>query len=253
MANCAGGGYKDQDRTEPPVGAKVLLSLYERFGDRWLVELLFDDALDWSDWFLRMRVLPGHSGLISLRSFDERAGSPGGMQEARYESGLDNSPMYDCGAADQGDGCEYFNRTSGVMELLDVGMSAMAAQEAYALATLADAIGRPEGAMLRARGDAYRDAIRSGLWDGEASVYANKMPLNASLSNRISPTSFYPLMLTSVTGSDDQRREDARADAMMRHWLTSPTVSLAPRGPRCECWRASARLGAALLPRTCRV
>ena len=88
-----------------------------------------------------MRVLPHHDGLVNLRSFDERAGSPGGMQEARYESGLDNSPMYDCGSADQGDGCEYWNTTTGSMELLDVGMSSMAAQEAYALATLV----RPNG------------------------------------------------------------------------------------------------------------
>jgi len=29
LANCAGGGYKDQDRTEPPVGAMVLLQLFE--------------------------------------------------------------------------------------------------------------------------------------------------------------------------------------------------------------------------------
>jgi len=47
LANCAGGGYKDQDRSEPPVGSKVLLSLYEKFQDKWIVELLFDDCLDW--------------------------------------------------------------------------------------------------------------------------------------------------------------------------------------------------------------
>ena len=91
--------------------------------------------------------------LYTLRSFDERNNLPGGMQEARYESGLDNSPMYDCKNADQqGDQCEFFDRATGTMSLLDVGMSSMAAQEAYALATLADVINRTEGTMLRKRG-----------------------------------------------------------------------------------------------------
>ena len=54
------------------------------------------------------------------------------MQGARYESGLDNSPMYDG---------EFFasNVTAdgafmvGQMELYDVGMAGMAAMEAEAL------------------------------------------------------------------------------------------------------------------------
>jgi hypothetical protein len=46
------------DRTEPPVGAKTLLDLYKKWGDRWVVELLFDDLLDWSNWFIRRRLLP---------------------------------------------------------------------------------------------------------------------------------------------------------------------------------------------------
>ena len=41
-------------------------------------------------------------------------------QAARYESGLDNSPMYDG---------EFFNDTTGHMELYDVGMSSMVAME----------------------------------------------------------------------------------------------------------------------------
>ena len=52
---------------------------------------------------------------------------------SRYESGLDNSPMYD---GDFFDGENTF-----MMQLYDVGMSSMVVQEAYALAELADSIG----------------------------------------------------------------------------------------------------------------
>jgi len=47
VPNGATGGGKSQDRTEPMMGAKVLLEMYRKFGDKWLVELLFDDLLDW--------------------------------------------------------------------------------------------------------------------------------------------------------------------------------------------------------------
>lgn len=193
LANCAGGGYKDQDRSEPLVGSKVLLSLYEKFQDKWLVELMFDDCLDWSDWTIRIRLYGNTSGrgsgnlndddavLYTLRSWDERHRLSGGMQEARYESGLDNSPMYDC-AGDKGDHCEFFDHPTGTMSLLDVGMSSMAAQEAYALAALAKVIGRPESVMLNKRGDAWAQAVKNRLWDQEEKVYANRIPLNDSLS-----------------------------------------------------------------------
>ena len=46
VPNYGAGGAKSQDRTEPPVGAKVLLSLYEKYNDKWIVELLYDDCLE---------------------------------------------------------------------------------------------------------------------------------------------------------------------------------------------------------------
>ena len=43
------------------------------------------------------------------------------MQNARFESGLDNSPMYDG---------EFHDRASGLMQLYDVGMTSMVTMEA---------------------------------------------------------------------------------------------------------------------------
>lgn len=85
------------DRTEPPIGSKTLLELFKKYGDKWLVSLLFDDLLDWSNWFMRRRLLPPLD-MVALGSFNEEADITGrfsaeNMQGARYESGLDNSPM----------------------------------------------------------------------------------------------------------------------------------------------------------------
>lgn len=50
VPNYSAGGTKSVDRTEPPIGAKVLLEMHRKYGDGWLVELLFDDLLRCSDW-----------------------------------------------------------------------------------------------------------------------------------------------------------------------------------------------------------
>ena len=40
VPNYSSGGGKSQDRTEPPIGAKVLLEMYNKHGDLWIVQLL---------------------------------------------------------------------------------------------------------------------------------------------------------------------------------------------------------------------
>ena len=60
-----------------------------RYKDTWVVELLFDDLLDWSNWFMRRRLLPPLD-LVALGSFNEEADITGSfanrnMQNARYE------------------------------------------------------------------------------------------------------------------------------------------------------------------------
>ena len=54
------------------------------------------------------------------------------MQGARYESGQDNSPLYDEGSQ------SLFNNVTHHMELWDVGFSSMFVMEARSLAALAE-------------------------------------------------------------------------------------------------------------------
>ena len=104
VPNYSAGGAKSVDRTEPPVGALVLRAMVRRArasdaaaadvaAAQALVELLADDLLDWHDWFWAAR---RRDGLFVLGS-DDIAGygdhDAGTMQGARFESGLDNSPL----------------------------------------------------------------------------------------------------------------------------------------------------------------
>jgi hypothetical protein len=94
IPNYAAGGMRSL-HSEPPVGAKVTLELVKKFGAermKWVVEVVFDDLLDNNDWFFRKRLKPPLR-MIALGTYDDQTQQVGSMQDARYESGLDNSPM----------------------------------------------------------------------------------------------------------------------------------------------------------------
>jgi hypothetical protein len=43
--------------SQPPVGSRVLLQMWRKRRERWIVELLYDDLLDWNNWFDAQRRL----------------------------------------------------------------------------------------------------------------------------------------------------------------------------------------------------
>mmetsp|Transcript_74654 Transcript_74654/g.175181 ORF Transcript_74654/g.175181 Transcript_74654/m.175181 type:complete len:359 (+) Transcript_74654:123-1199(+) len=227
VPNYAAGGSKSSDRTEPPVGSKVLREMYNKYEDKWLVELLFDDLLDWSNWFMENRVL-GSTGLICLGSSDVTGlhkvdSSADAMQGARYESGLDNSPMYDG---------EFFNNKTAQMQLVDVGFSAMVAADALHLAELGRAIGRPEATMLEERGHKLSTLVTTQLWHDDLATFSNRFP-NGTFYPRISPTSFYPLMTANAT--------DTQARTIVEEWLLQPKNKFCvnvnfPEGSNPDCY-----------------
>ena len=195
--------------SQPPVGAKVLHEMYTRYRDLWLVELLYDDLKDWSDWFEAERRL-APLNLTALGGDD--------MQAARYESGLDNSPMYDG---------EFFasNRPSGfgLMQMYDVGMASMVAMSDDALASLASVLGRERDAsLLRRRSRSMRAKIGDHLWDSASGAFVNRFA-NGTFNRRISPTSFYPMLAGAATAE--------RATALMTGWLMNASrFCVSPRG-----------------------
>jgi len=215
VPNWSAGGWKSVDRSEPPVGSKVLLDIYTRFGDKWLVEFLYDDLLAWHEWNWGYRVLP-QSGLLCLGSQLCENGTYC-IGNARAESGLDQNPMWDCpGADDDGNGGDcysFFNPETHQMQLSVVGMSSLFVMEAYALANLSVAIGRPDGPRLLQRANLMGELLRTKAWDDQGKAFTNILG-NGTFYRRIAPTSFYPLITGHPTAS--------QATQMVQTWLLSP-------------------------------
>ncbi|CAJ1937095.1 unnamed protein product [Cylindrotheca closterium] len=213
IPNFSAGGAKSQDRTEPPLAAKVLLFLAEKFDDKWIVDYLWDDLAIQMDWFWSNRRLDDFIVLGSDPVLYPNSHSTNTMQGARYESGLDNSPMYDG---------NFFK--GNLMQLYDVGMTSLVLQECESLITLASLIGKDPN-NLKHRAKLLRQSLQK-LWDPDYGIYTN-MFVNGTFYKRRSPTSFYPLLSKVAT--------DAQVGSMVEHWLTNETRFCIGRRTE-DCW-----------------
>ncbi len=202
------GGWKSSDRSEPPVGAITVLGIYNQYHDRWLLEDSFSRLLRWNLWWAQHRDMQGYLTWGSdpqSKPINLDDGSKGTMQGARFESGLDNSPMYDAPSYDS---------ATHQMELADVGLMGLYIADCNALTTIADILDKTDEAKgLRQRADKYRASL-STLWDEKSGIYLNKDLRTGELSHRLSPTNFYPLLAKAPS--------TPQADEMIQKHLLNP-------------------------------
>jgi hypothetical protein len=200
-----GHGFKSLDRSQPPVGSLAIWELFERFGDLWLLDLAYEDLLQWNRWWLQNRVVDGllawgsnfyepqtgHEWEYPQRGVGERFGGA-------LESGLDNSPMYDD---------VPFDTQTECLMLQDAGLTALYVADCDALAAIARALGRPEAGELTSRAEEFRVQL-ARLWDEDNGIFANRRTDTGEFSPRFSPTNLYPLLAGAATPQQARRMMD---------------------------------------------
>jgi len=202
------GNWKSFDRSEPPVGAITALGLYRKFHDRWFLNETFGPLLTWNRWWEHNRragdyLVWGSDGENPPGNPDD--GSRGKRQGAIFESGLDNSPMYDAAT---------FDEKTHRLQMADVGLMSEYVADCDALAEIATALGKTsEEKELRERAKFYREALGT-LWDEKTGMFLNKDLHTGELSKRTSPTNFYPLLARAATPEQARR--------MIREHLLNP-------------------------------
>jgi hypothetical protein len=158
-------GLKSEDRSQPPVGSLMTLEIYRRHPRRWFLEEVYDELLAWNRWWPGARDCQGLLCWGSDAETQTLDGTAHTWQAALYESGLDNSPMYD--------GVPFDERT-GLLAMADVGLTGLYVADCRALAEIAETLGRAaDAAELRARGERYAAAL-GGLWDEKTGTYLNR-------------------------------------------------------------------------------
>jgi putative isomerase len=119
------------------------------------------------------------------------------FQAALFESGLDNSPMYD-GVP--------FNPKTNLLEISDVGLNALYVADCRALEEMARILGHEDG-PTRIAGARRQVRRRAGdaLGREVGHVFEPAHRYRRVLVTRLSPTNFYPLIAKVAT------QEQARA------------------------------------------
>jgi hypothetical protein len=197
IPNCASAyGIQSDDRSQPPVGSLMVLEIYKRHKETWFLAEVYDELLRWNRWWPGARDTKGLLAWGSDNVPQLVDGTFHNFQAALFESGLDNSPMYD-GVP--------FNPQTNRLEMADVGLNALYVADCRALAEIAGVLGKTadQGELL-ARGDKYAAALGT-LWDETAGMYLNKRTDTGERSPRLSPTNFYPLIAKVATAEQAAR------------------------------------------------
>jgi hypothetical protein len=165
-------------RSQPPVGSQMTWEMYRHYKEKWFLDEMYPNLLLWNRWWPQYRATGEY---LCWGGFPPTAT----LQGAKYESGLDNSPMYDG---------MVFNATNNQMNLADAGLMGMYVMDCRILAKIANELGKSSDRdELLQRASAFEQQL-STLWSDTAGVYKNKRTDNATLSDRISPTNLYPML-----------------------------------------------------------
>ena len=184
-----GNLFKSYDHSQPPVGGLAVRKIYDKYKEKWFIEETFDKLYAWNTWYYENRREVGGtmcwgSDNVWPEELSYFKPSKHDWQGALYESGLDNSPMYDN---------VPFNKETNLLELSDVGLMGLFIEDAENLAYLAKEIGREkEYTILKQRKEEIEKALQT-LWNADFGMFLNKRTDTKEFSYCISPTNFYAL------------------------------------------------------------
>ena len=217
-------GFKSFDRSQPPVGSSVVLNIYNRYKEKWFLEQVFDKLLSWNRWFYEKRRTK--NGLLTWGSnpYAEYYGhhlehdGVGDWQGASYESGLDNSPMYES---------IPFDYESHLFMLDDVGLSGLYIQDCRALGKIAAILERAdEEKEIKHRLEDIERKMED-LWDENTGLYLNRRTDSNSFEYRLSPFHFHALYSDRVSAKRIRRIVDEHLLNQTEFWTPFPLPSIA--------------------------
>ena len=181
------GHYQMADGTvslmsQPPIGSMIIWKIYKKYRDKWFLEEVYQNLLTWNHWWLKNRMVGDYLTWGGWKGANS--------QIAAWESGLDNSPMYD-------DIPMVETENASLLNLADVGLNALYTADCQFLAKIAAALGDKASAKeLNQRKEQFTE-LTASLWNEEEGIYLNKLLETNESSQKLSPSLFYP-MIASV-------------------------------------------------------
>jgi neutral trehalase len=206
------------DRSQPPVGAYVVLKLFGRLGDMDLLKTAYPRLCKWHAFWKapqadgRPRRDGNADGLLEWGSdadlvagavppWEEKAS---GKQRAMWESGQDDLPNWEEAS---------WSESSGTLTMNCLDLNCLYALDAYCLAQIADILDLPEdhGHYLQEY-EQMKTLINDKLWNEREGFYFDRH-WDGTFSRRKAASNFYPLLA---------RIPDARRASLLIKRLLDP-------------------------------
>lgn len=206
-----------RDRSQPPIGSFVVYKLFQRTGDRELLEFAYPYLKRWhAFWKARTRMGNlrrdgNNDGLLEWGSdrdlvmrgkFPELEAGASGKQRALWESGQEDLPNWD----DAG-----FDEAAGTLTMNCVDLNSLYALDAHCLSRIANILDNRRD--TRTYSDEYeymKELINRTFWDNRQGFYFDRH-WDGTLSTRKSASNFFP-MIAMIPSEEQSRR-------MLKHLL----------------------------------
>lgn len=191
------------DRSQPPHGALVAWLLYQRTGEKSLLQTSYQALARNQRWWRENRD-PDRAGLISCGTSDVGEGLyKGTIFGARNETGMDNSATHDQA---------LYDPATRSLSTFDLGLNCALALDAEMLSKIAGVLDYTADALeFAALAERSRHLIGRELWDESRGLFANRQRAGGFVRS-LSPTSFYPLLCGAANPEQAARLLDHLAD-----------------------------------------
>lgn len=231
VPNEAAGIGKTPDRSEPPVGAYGTWKVYQRTHDRALLEWAYPRLLKWHQrWFNdRGDGQPwrdgNRDGLLewgSDRGSTPSLGGRGHLQAAKWESGMDDSPLWDEATYDP---------HTYTMNLDAVDLNSLYALDAECLAKIAILLGKEDDAKnLTADYERMKEKVQAKLWNEKDGIFEDRF-WDGHFSKHLAPANFYPMLAGIATPQQAKRMVEEHLLNPKEFWGTYVAPSIARNDP----------------------